>query len=78
MVDHGLLETLRLAPLYVQSLSIDDEFVERLLRGGFGSGSRRVLNERTLLARHDRQIPHLTVLVEVVPTHGNVNMSPYW
>jgi len=54
LVNRWLLHSLRLAPLYVQSLSVEDKFVERPLGGSFGRYTRRVLDERTLLARNNR------------------------
>ena len=66
LVSSDLLQALRLAPLDVESLSANDEFVERLLRRSFSSCTSRVLDECTLLAWHDCQTPHLTELVEVI------------
>ena len=76
LIDSALLHSLRLAPLDVQSLSVDNQLVERLLGRGFGRRPSRVLDKRTLLARHDRQVTDLAKLVEVIPTRSNDSIPP--
>jgi len=71
LVDGCRLQTVRLSPLDVQPLSVDDEFVERLLGCALGRGARRVLHECALLLRNDRQVADLTELVEVIPAKAS-------